>query len=721
LVNSKELSVQARFCNYRVGQPALTSGVAIGGALLKGGTLVIPGGLPSKGAIPLWKGKPLCSSTDCSGDISPKGAPFKIVFGNGVSVKKGKGSVKSTYTIAFHSGHVKIVVNAKHAHGDVRVEADHSVLSGTSGLCGNANLKASDDAIPNKWQVGKFVVNTAVNAFPSSVPQCPRKGEVPKEKKCSAAQMKLFSTHCKTQSSDPVSVADCAFDCCQGVAECPAPTTTTTTDSVVVDTETKCQGVGCKTDQKNVCSHGTELNFAPGSAKVNNLGGLGPGKGGNYIHWSRVAKVDGRWVDCIATPADDRYTKLNKYKKWRGYTGRSTAKRFNGVYKTKVGSAGAIGTLSRGSFEMNFSFVFTGSSEPATIPWIPLTFYDVDGGKEHLETCDAHSSVLHEPSDMTGVETGAGCFKHKAGRGEVNLPTNFDKLNNAEKKAAITYIFKDKSHFKLKYTTTYESRVFLFKGSKAVACAAATTTTTTTPQAIAKDTTCVGAHCADDQSHVCSEGLELDFTNGHISSNNLGGMGPMAGPETIQWKRVAKINGRNIDLIAKSSNANYKNVNMKDMRYGRSVTKKFNGMYSKGVGSIGSAQPGTFRVKFTFVDTITQKPVKVKYLPLTFYDVDGGKESMMTCNADSWILRKGSAMTASTRTIQGKKCFMHKAGKAEVDLPKDWNNLQAKQKQAAVTYVFKNKASFEMTYTTNYKHRVFLFKGSKDVACSSSR
>jgi len=716
--------VQARLCNQRAGQPALTSGLAIGGEFLKG-RLVIPGGLPTQGAIPLWKGKPLCSSTDCTGDISPKGAPFKIVFGRGVHVNSGKTTSKNTYTITLHSAHVKIVVNAMNARGDVRIEADSSVLSGTSGLCGNANLKAADDAIPNKWQVGQFVVEASANAFPSTIPKCPRKGELPKEKKCSPGQMAWFTKHCEAKSHDPVSVADCTFDCCQGVSECPT-TTTTTVPPVDVDTDTNCQGADCKNDQMNVCSHGTELNFAPNAMKVNNLGGLGPGSGANHIHWSRVAKVDGKWVDCIVTPADDRYVKLNKYKKWRTSTGRSMAKKYNGVYKTRVGSAGSIATLSRGSFEMNFSFVFTGSTEPATIPWIPLTFYDVDGGKEQLKTCDAHSSVLHEPSDMRGAQTADGCFSHKAGRGEVNLPKNFDKLTNNEKKAAVTYIFKDKSHFKLKYSTTYEHRVFLFKGSKAVACADATTTTTTTPpattttttttQAVAKDTTCVGAHCVEDQSHVCSEGLVLDFSQGHVSSNNLGGMGPKSGPETIQWQRVAKLNGRHIDLIAKSSNANYRNVNMKDKNYGRSVIKKFNGLYSKGVGSIGSAQAGTFKIRFSFVDTATQKPVTVKYLPLTFYDVDGGKESLQTCDAESWILRKGSAMKAS----QKGKCFQHKAGKPEVDLPKDWNNLQSKQLQASVTYVFKNKSTFEITYATNYKHRVFLFKGSKDVACSKT-
>lgn len=275
--------------------------------------------------------------------------------------------------------------------------------------------------------------------------------------------------------------------------------------------------------------------------------------------------------------------------------------------------------------------------------------------------------------------------------------------------AAVTYIFKDRSHFQLKYTTTYERRVFLFKGSKAVACAE--TTTTTTP-AVAKDTTCVGAHCAEDQSHVCQEGLDLDLRK--VSLNNLGGMGPKSGAQQIQWTSVAKVNGRSIDLIAKSSDSAYRTVNMKDPSYGRKTIKKFNGKYSSGpVGSIGSAQAGTFKIRFTFVDTLTQKPVTVKYLPLTFYDVDGGKESMGTCDAESWILKKGSKMSAKT----SGKCFKHKAGKPEVSLPTNWNNLKSAQKQASVTYVFKNKSTFEMTYTTTYRHRVFLFRGSKDVAC----
>jgi len=224
LVNSKQLSVQARLCNFRSKQPALTSGLSIGGALLNG-SLVIPAGLPARGAIPTWNGMPLCSSKACNGDITPNGAPFKISFGTGVNVNKGfhsKGRrpAKLTYTIDFKSGPVTIVVNAKKAHGDVRIEAARSVLSGTSGLCGNANLKAGDDKIPNKWKAGQFVVKASDNTFPSSVPQCPRKSEFPTEKKCSEDQMEFFVKYCEAKSDQADDVEDCAFDCCQGVSKC---------------------------------------------------------------------------------------------------------------------------------------------------------------------------------------------------------------------------------------------------------------------------------------------------------------------------------------------------------------------------------------------------------------------------------------------------------------------------------------------------------------------
>jgi hypothetical protein len=223
--------VQARLCNFRKGQPALTSGIVVGGAVLDGMTLVIPGGLPSKGDLPLWNGEALCSSKSCSGDISPSGAPFKIVFGSGVDVtppKKGKAKPhKQTYTITFTSYHVKIIVNVFAGRSDVRIEADQSLLTNTSGFCGNANDKAADDAIPNKWKIGKvkFGVDASVNAFPSSVPECPRKGDVPKEKKCSADAMQTYNIHCETKFTDSVDIEDCAFDCCQGLGECPAPAT----------------------------------------------------------------------------------------------------------------------------------------------------------------------------------------------------------------------------------------------------------------------------------------------------------------------------------------------------------------------------------------------------------------------------------------------------------------------------------------------------------------
>merc|ERR1711907_277838 len=45
-----------------------------------------------------------------------------------------------------------------------------------------------------------------------------------------------------------------------------------------------------------------------------------------------------------------------------------------------------------------------------------------------------------------------------------------DKLTWAQKKGAVSYLYRDASEFDFSYGTSYEHRIFIFKGSKALAC-----------------------------------------------------------------------------------------------------------------------------------------------------------------------------------------------------------------------------------------------------------
>merc|ERR1719213_28905 len=125
--------------------------------------------------------------------------------------------------------------------------------------------------------------------------------------------------------------------------------------------------------------------------------------------------------------------------------------------------------MAPGDYEMHFKFVWADNQQPATIPYLPLTFYDIDGGKEFTSTCEAASSVVHRPTGIRGGCKG-GCCSHTGAAQEIDEPSNWDSLTLPQKMGSVSYLFKDKSEFNFKYRTNYRHRIFIFKGSKALAC-----------------------------------------------------------------------------------------------------------------------------------------------------------------------------------------------------------------------------------------------------------
>jgi len=202
--------------------------------------------------------------------------------------------------------------------------------------------------------------------------------------------------------------------------------------------------------------------------KYNNLGGMGPQfKDPPQIYYTKVGQVDGRWLDLIITSVGTNYKSANW--NYKGMTGRNFIKRWNGVHSTP--GAGVVGSMAPGKFEMTFTIVDSETKKETAIPYLPITFYDVDGGKETTETCDAESAVVHKPTGIKGGCSGS-CCRHQGTPKELGLPNNWDKLSTEVKMGSVSYLFQDKSKFNFKYEigSRYEHRIFLFKGSKALAC-----------------------------------------------------------------------------------------------------------------------------------------------------------------------------------------------------------------------------------------------------------
>lgn len=219
----------------------------------------------------------------------------------------------------------------------------------------------------------------------------------------------------------------------------------------------------------------------------------------------------------------------------------------------------------------------------------------------------------------------------------------------------------------------------------------------------------------------CTTGTELSLSNPVI--NNLGGMGPGRGSEkVIKYKHVTKVQVDGVwtpvNLVISPDNAYYQ-ANIHKSAYGQ-TGKSFIGKYNGGgpggrsdVMAIGSLATGDFKFKFEFTDD-NGTPVVVPHLPMTFFDLDGstrvnGKsyEEIKTHDALATLYVDGTSVTHSC----ADGICAAKGAKVEIEIPANFKHLTSKTKMAAITFFFKTTSSFEITYTLNWEHRVFLFNG----------
>lgn len=156
---------------------------------------------------------------------------------------------------------------------------------------------------------------------------------------------------------------------------------------------------------------------------------------------------------------------------------------------------------------------------------------------------------------------------------------------------------------------------------------------------------------------------------------------------------------------------------------GRAFNNKYNGEFRDGIVSVGSEKTGSFKFDFTFTFKDDNMPAVLPYLPLTFYDLDGkhayagGKsyEVAKTCDAEGVVVAKDTLIEKSF--IDAAGCAVVHGGKKEVPIPDSWTHLAPMQKKVAATFGFKGVSKFTMEYTLNFRHRVFIMKGDKHMAC----
>lgn len=188
----------------------------------------------------------------------------------------------------------------------------------------------------------------------------------------------------------------------------------------------------------------------------------------------------------------------------------------------------------------------------------------------------------------------------------------------------------------------------------------------------------------------------------------------------MRYDKVTTVDGKDVHLII-TTDSNYKTKN--DGFYakntnGNAFIAKYNGGGSSGrsdVMAIGSLAKGDFTFKFTFLDD-DDAEVVIPFLPMTFFDLDGstareagGRSYEVVSTKDSAGIE--SVVGSKVEDVCARGYCTANSAKVEITIPNDFNHMSDETKKAAVTFLFEGKSSFDITYTLNYEHRVFLFKG----------
>jgi hypothetical protein len=152
-------------------------------------------------------------------------------------------------------------------------------------------------------------------------------------------------------------------------------------------------------------------------------------------------------------------------------------------------------------------------------------------------------------------------------------------------------------------------------------------------------------------------------------------------------------------------------------------SRNYTGTYLETI-RIDFDQGGSYVFRMTLTDSETGELAPVPLFPLTFYDIDGPGEAIGTCDALR-VVQVGSRLS---KVENG--CFVYKSSiqkgdgswvGREVNLPKDFEQLTNPQKEHALTYVYANKAEWDVQLHLDEEYapqRYVVMKSSNTLACS---
>jgi len=225
-----------------------------------------------------------------------------------------------------------------------------------------------------------------------------------------------------------------------------------------------------------------------------------------------------------------------------------------------------------------------------------------------------------------------------------------------------------------------------------------------------------------DPNDPCAEYPYLKFLN--VSYNNLGGHGPDQGPEGLIWKTLdlgtgaRNMTGRPVDLMAHV---------IGDYRVWEPYMNGMSGQFGGKSGQFGSLNliaGSSMTIEFSFRDALTNAPVVMPELAMTWYDLDQDqhntcREQVVAAGFKTYTLSQNTEII-KTVLPDGSMAFQSSTFGDGDDNPTDPLHLTQQQRNRAVSFEYENVRTvrFTLSAASGTGARFFTFVGRPALLCS---
>jgi len=210
-------------------------------------------------------------------------------------------------------------------------------------------------------------------------------------------------------------------------------------------------------------------------------------------------------------------------------------------------------------------------------------------------------------------------------------------------------------------------------------------------------------------------GTEFDLSGDNPENNNLGGKGPLQGPEEMRYKDAATIDGHHVDLVMRVAGD-----------YTPGMADNSGTGTRNGFGAVSIAAGTDVQLEFALEDSSTGAPVTVDEFSIWIYDLDmgkrgRGKESVSVCGWDSLAALDTAPYLKETAHGDCTDVEATRTG-TKRDNPTDRNALtdEARKRAMKVTWSNTNKANVKSTLGAGGDGRVFMFTATAMMKCPTT-